>query len=201
MATVRAQASMSLDGFIEDSSGGGFDQLFAWHGNGDVEIPSADPRLTFHVSEASAGYLRESFGAYRALVVGRRQFDYTNGWGGRHPMGAPVFVVTHSVPADWVQAHPDAPFTFVTEGGVPSAIRKAKAIAGDRCVAIGPGQVAGEALDAGLLDEVRIDLVPVLLGAGKPLFGTLSKVPVALGTQQVIEGKGVTHLIYQLTAG
>jgi len=63
------------------------------------------------------------------------------------------------------------------------------------------GQVAGEALDAGLLDEVRIDLVPVLLGAGKPLFGTLSKVPVALGTPQVIEGKGVTHLIYQLTAG
>ena len=63
MARVSAQASMSLDGFIEDSSGGGFDQLFAWHGNGDAEIPSADLRWMFHVSQASADYMRESFGA------------------------------------------------------------------------------------------------------------------------------------------
>jgi dihydrofolate reductase len=116
-------------------------------------------------------------------------------------MGVPVFVVTHTVPAEWVKAHPDVHFTFVTEGGVLSAVRQAKANAGVMCVVIGPGQVAVEALDAGLLDEGRIDLVPVLFGAGKPLFGNLGKVPVAFGTPQVIEGKGVTHLIHRLTPG
>jgi dihydrofolate reductase len=84
--------------------------------------------------------------------------------------------------SEWVEAHPDASFTLVTEGGVVAAAQQARAVAGDGGVGVGPGQVAGAALDAGLLAEVRIDLVPVLLGAGKRLFGTLRDVPALFGT-------------------
>ena len=50
------------------------------------------------------------------FVVGRRLFDLTDGWGGRHPFDKPIVVVTHSVPQHWVAAHPGAPFTFVADG-------------------------------------------------------------------------------------
>jgi dihydrofolate reductase len=198
MATVGIQASMSLDGFIVGSNESGFEHLFAWYGNGDVEVPTADPKRPFRVSEASADYVRSMAETLGALVVGRHQFDVTQGWGGAHPSGVPVFVVTHQAPGDW--HHPDAPFTFVTEGGVEAAVEQAKAVAGDRVVGVGPGDVAGQALDAGLLDEVRIDLVPVLLGEGKRLLGDLANIPVTFGTPQVIQGKGVTHLIYRVRA-
>ena len=64
------------------------------------------------------------------LVCGRTLFDFTDGWGGRHTMGVPVVVVTHQVPTEWVEAHPDAEFDFVTDG-VSAAIEKAQDIAGD----------------------------------------------------------------------
>jgi dihydrofolate reductase len=193
MATVGTQASMSLDGFIADTSDG-VDQLFGWYFAGDVETPTANPEMTFRTPQASAEYLRD-FERVGALVVGRRQFDVAGGWSGRHPMDVPVYVVTHEPPADW--AYPDAPFTFVTEGGAPSAIEQAKAVAGDKIVGVGPGDVAGQALEAGLVDEVRIDLVPVLLGDGIRMFGQLGLAPVQFGTPLVIEGTGVTHLIYR----
>jgi dihydrofolate reductase len=194
MATVGTQASMSLDGFIADRSDG-VNELFGWYFGGDKETPTANPDMTFRTSEASAEYLRD-FEKVGALVVGRHQFDVADGWGGRHPMDVPVFVVTHEAPGDW--AYPDAPFTFVTEGGVESAIQQAKAVAAGKIVGVGPGDVAGQALDAGLLDEVRIDLVPVLLGDGVLMFGKLGQAPVMLGAPRVIEGAGVTHLIYQV---
>jgi dihydrofolate reductase len=125
MATVGTQASMSLDGFIADTSDG-VDELFAWYFAGDVEIPTANPEMTFRTSAASAEYLRD-FKEIGALVVGRRQFAVAGGWAGRHPLDVPVFVVTHTPPADW--AYPDAPFTFVTAGGVATAIEQARAVA------------------------------------------------------------------------
>ena len=64
-----------------------------------------------------------------ALVVGRRHFDHAGGWGGRHPMGVPVFVVTHSVPREWV--YEGSPVTFVTDG-VESAVVRAKEVPGTR---------------------------------------------------------------------
>jgi len=113
MATVLANMSMSLDGFIADLSDG-VEHLFGWYSNGDVTVPTADARWTFHPSEASAKHLRDGLTNVGALVCGRRLFNHTGGWGGNHPMGVPVFVVTHSVPDGWPRE--DAPFTFVTEG-------------------------------------------------------------------------------------
>jgi dihydrofolate reductase len=195
MATVVAELSMSLDGFVADPS----DQvgpLFDWYQNGDVEVPTAVPdRWTFRTSEASARYLRESMERTGALVTGRRLFDVAGGWGGTHPWGVPVFVVTHSVPEGWPRE--DAPFTFVTDG-VERAVEQAKATAGDGWVGVAGPNVAQQCLNAGLLDEVHVDLVPVLLGRGVRFFDNLSNVPVALEGPTVIEGTGVTHLCYRV---
>ena len=106
MAKVVADMSMSLDGFVADPH----DQpgpLFNWFGNGPVPVPSHDPRWSFQVHEPSARHLREALTNVKALVCGRRLFDLTGGWGGNHPLGVPVFVVTHEVPAGRrVQAAP-----------------------------------------------------------------------------------------------
>jgi dihydrofolate reductase len=112
-----------------------------------------------------------------------------------HPMGVPVFVVTHSVPTDW--DHPESPFTFVTDG-IESAVAKAKAAAGDKDVAVASPTIVRQCLDAGLLDAVQVDLVPVLLGKGIPFFGELATGPVPLDGPTVVEGEGVTHLTYRV---
>jgi dihydrofolate reductase len=194
MSKVITGASMSLDGFIAGPEETGFEHLFAWHNSGDVEIPSADRRWSFHVSPASAEHVRSWFDI-GALVVGRRLFDVTQGWGGSHPLGAPVFVVTHRPPTDW--PHPDAPFTFVTDG-VESAVRQAKALAGDRDISVAAGDMARQAFDAGLIDEVRVDVVPLLLGDGVRFVDGLGKFPLTLDPLRVIEGVGVTHLYYRV---
>jgi dihydrofolate reductase len=194
MAKVVASMSMSLDGFIADSNDG-VQHLFGWYGNGDVRFETEDPNLTFQLSEASAAHVRGMFDKVGALVSGRRLFDITQGWGGSHPVGAPVVVVTHSVPEDW--PHKDAPFTFVTDG-VERAIARAKEIAGDKIVAVASANIAQQCLDAGLLDEIAVDLVPVLLGEGIPFFANLKSAPVELEGPSVVEGTGVTHLTYRV---
>src|SRR6266496_5426711 len=110
MGKVVMQASMSLDGYIADPSDA-VGPLFDWYGNGDVEVTGADPDRVFHVSAASADYLRSAWANIGPEVCGRRLFDLTNGWDGRPPVGEAVFVVTHQAPTDW--NFPDAPFTFV----------------------------------------------------------------------------------------
>jgi dihydrofolate reductase len=114
----------------------------------------------------------------------------------------PVFVVTHSVPDGWPRE--DAPFTFVTDGGaegIASAITRAKAAAGEKQVVVGSANVAQQCLNAGLLDEIRVNLVPVLLGNGIRFFDKLSGAPVELEGPRVIEGTGVTHLYYRVQRG
>jgi dihydrofolate reductase len=194
MGTVTMQASMSLDGFIADPSDA-VGPLFDWYGNGDVEFTGADPDRVFHVSAASAEYLREAWANAAAGVIGRRLFDITNGWNGRPPVGEAVFVVTHRPPTDW--DFPDAPFTFVTDG-VASAVAQAKAFAGDRVVSVTPGNVGGQAVAAGLVDEVRVDLVPVVFGAGVRYFGDYAGSPLLLENPRVVQGDRVTHLHYRL---
>ncbi len=194
MATVIAALSMSLDGFVTDPA----DQvgpLFDWYGNGEVEVPTANPQLTFRTPQASARYLREAIERAGAVVTGRRPFDVADAWGGTHPWGVPVFVVTHSIPQGWPRE--DAPSTFVTDG-VQRAVERAKATAGAGWVEVGGPNIAQQCLDLGLLDEVRVDLVPVLLGEGIRFFDNLSRAPVALEGPDVIEGTGVTHLIYRV---
>ena len=194
MATVVANMSMSLDGFIADPNGG-VEHLFGWYGNGDVAVPTADPQMTFRTSEASAADLRDLFAGVGALICGRRLFDLTGGWGGNHPTGAPVFVVTHAVPDG--RPREDAPFTFVTDG-IESAMAQAKAVAGDKVVAVATPTVTRQCPDAGLLDEIRVDLVPVLLGDGIPFFANLARSLIELDGPRVTEGTGVTHLHYRV---
>ena len=100
MGKVVTQASMSLDGFIADPSGG-VGPLFDWYGNGDVEFTGADPDRVFRVSAASAEYLSQAWANAGVGVIGRRLFDMTNGWNGRPPVGDAVVVVTHRPPTDW----------------------------------------------------------------------------------------------------
>jgi dihydrofolate reductase len=195
MGKVIANASMSLDGYIakHDNTIG---RLFDWLQNGDVGIPTATPGMTVHLTPQSAEHWRGWTSQLGALVCGRTLFDFTDGWGGRHTMDAPVVVVTHEVPNEWVEAHPDAPFTFVTTG-VEDAVAKAQQIAGDRIVAVTAGTIARQCLDLGLLDEVAIDLVPVVMGQGRPFFGELALEDVPLADPTVcIQGDRVTHLVF-----
>ena len=200
MGTVSAGAATSLDGFIADPSGD-VGPLFDWYFNGDVEFPTVGGRWVFKTSEASAKHLREIWNSAGALVVGRGEFDKTQAWGGLHPLGVPVFVLTHRPPAEWplpeTPPTQDVPFTFVTDG-IESAIAQAQATAGDKVVGVNPGSTAGQALNAGLLDEVWVELVPVLLGDGIRFFGDVAKPPVLFENPRVTEGDAVTHLIYTI---
>lgn len=194
MGKVVADMSMSLDGFIADESDG-VQELFGWYGNGNVEVKTADPRWTFQVSEASAAHLRPAFsGAIGALVCGRRIFDMTQGWGGHHPVGAPVFCVTHSVPEGWPRT--DSATTFHTDA--IEALEAAQAAAGDKIVAVSTPTLTQQYLDAGRLDEIVVSLIPVLLGAGIPFFAHIAKTPIRLDDPTVVQGTGVTHLTYRV---
>jgi dihydrofolate reductase len=195
MGHVIASASMSLDGYIakEDNTIG---RLFDWLQNGEVAFPTIDDRITFHMSEASAEHWHAWVDGLGALVCGRTLFDFTDGWGGQHTMGVPVVVVTHRVPTEWIEAHPDAPFHFVTDG-VEAAVAKAEEIAGERTVAVAAGTIARQCLELGLLDAVAVDLVPVVMGQGRPFFGELSTDDVALGDPiECVQGDRVTHLVF-----
>lgn len=195
MGKVIASASMSLDGYIakDDNTIG---RLFDWYQNGSVEVPTPAGDITFHLSPQSAGHWDRWVSGLGALVCGRTLFDVTDGWGGRHTMDVPVVVLTHQVPTQWVRDHPDAPFHFVT-GGVQEAVAKAQEIAGDRTVGVAAGTVARQCLELGLLDEVAIDLVPVVMGKGRPYFGDLAPQDVPLGDPTVcVQGDRVTHLVF-----
>lgn len=195
MGKVIAAASMSLDGYIakDDNTIG---HLFDWYQNGDVVVPTATPAITFHLSPKSAEHWQRWTSGLGALVCGRTLFDFTDGWGGRHTMDVPVVVVTHQVPTEWVDGHPGTPFSFVTDG-IAAAVAQAQAIAGDRVVAVTAGTIARQCLELGLLDEVAVDLVPVVMGEGRPFFGRLSRGDAPLGDPTVaIQGDRVTHLVF-----
>jgi dihydrofolate reductase len=198
MGQVVANASMSLDGFIakHDNTIG---RLFDWLQNGEVELRTVNPDITLHMSPSSAEYWQRWLDELGALVCGRTLFDFTGGWNGTHTMDVPVVVVTRQVPSDWVEAHPGAPFHFVTDG-VAAAVAKAREIAGERTVAVTAGTIAGQCLEAGLLDAVAVDLVPVVMGKGRPFFGELSTGDIPLGDPTVvIRGDRVTHLLFPVT--
>jgi dihydrofolate reductase len=196
MTKVYTGASMSLDGYIAGPAETGFEHLFKWYGNGEVEVPTTHPEMTLRMTPASAAHFRNLIDMTGALVVGRKLFDSTNAWGGNHPMGRPVVVVTHSVPEGWPRD--DAPFTFVTDG-IERAVEQAKALAGDKVVGVNGGTIARQCLEAGLLDEIWVDLVPVLLGGGTPFFDQVQGAPVELeGPLSVVQGADVTHLRYRV---
>ena len=190
MANVIGSLTMSLDGFIahrDDSVG----HLFDWYESGGTALRWPGLGMVSHVTPASAGYLRDTIEGTGAIVVGRRVYDYTNGWGGNHPLNVPLFLVTRRPPPSWPT--PGAPFTAVPEG-VAAAIQRARAVAGAKDVALAGPSVIGQALNLGLVDEIAVDLAPVLLGDGIRFFGELARPPALLDDPQVITGTRVTHL-------
>ena len=202
MGKVRTGHSMSLDGCIagpndcpEAPMGDGGERLLAWYSSGDTEYRLPGTEMVFKVSPQSAQLLRQTRRTTGALVTGRRTFDLTDGWGGRHPLDVPVFVVTHTVPQEWV--YEGSPFAFVTDG-LESALEQAKAVAGDKDVGLVGASIVQQCIRAGLLDEIHVDLVPVLLGDGVQLFDHLGTEPIELESTRVIEGAGVTHLTFRV---
>jgi dihydrofolate reductase len=202
MGKVRTGHSMSLDGFIagpndgpEAPLGDGGERLLAWYSAGDTEYRLPGTEMVFQVSPQTAELLRETRTTTGALVTGRRTFDITNGWGGRHPLDVPVFVLTHAVPQESV--YEGSPFTFVTDG-LESSLEQAKAVAGEKDVGVVGASLVQQCIRAGLLDEIHVDLAPVLLGDGVRLLDQLGTEPIELESTRVIEGAGVTHLTFRV---
>jgi dihydrofolate reductase len=193
MGKVFAEFSMSLDGYIAESDDEVM-RLFAWYFSGKYAY-TLNSGIEFRVDAESAVVLDELMENTGAMVSGRRTFEVSHGWGGEHPYGVPCFVVTHDVPTDWTY-QTDA-VTFVTDG-IDYAIELAKAAADGKNVAAGSAAIARHCLNAGLLDEIHIHLVPVLLGSGVRLFDRLGDQNIVLEHTKSIAADGVTHLMYRV---
>jgi dihydrofolate reductase len=189
---VIADITMSLDGFVtgpgadvEHGLGRGGEPLHAWVFSGDA---------------VDAEVLRDATEASGAVVMGRRLFDTVDGpdgwndqmgYGAGHVGTPPFFVVTHAAP-DKVRLQLD--FTFVTDG-LASAIGQARKVAGSKDVVVmGGGDVVRQCIEGGLVDELRLHLSPIILGAGTPLFPTGA--PVQLVQRSVRVSSTATHLTY-----
>jgi dihydrofolate reductase len=191
MGKVVMYASVSVDGFIADEN----DQpgpVFDWLTSGDVPL---DDSGFLKVSQASYDHTRPYWDQIGVTIAGRRVFDMTDGWDGTPPSGIDhVVVVTHrGRPDGW---HPDAPFYFVD--GIEAAVAKAQELAGDRLVEVAAGNVGGQALAAGLVDEVRMDVAPVVFGSGKRYFGSVDAQQLLEDPDVVIQGIRVLHLRYRV---
>ncbi|HEX7201994.1 MAG TPA: dihydrofolate reductase family protein, partial [Arthrobacter sp.] len=147
------------------------------------------------VSQESYDYTRPYWDRVGATVVGRHVFDMTEGWDGEPPGGVEhVVVVTHRpAPEGW---DPEAPFHFVD--GVEAAVAKAQELAGERIVEVAAGEVGGQVFAAGLVEEVRMDVVPVVFGSGKRYFGSVQSQHLLEGPDTVIQGSRVLHLRYRV---
>ena len=214
MGKVVLDISMSLDGFVagpnptlERPLGEGGEGLHEWA----VELEAWRERhgLTGGKVNASSALVEKSLASTGSVVMGRRMFSGGEGrweddpnadgwWGDDPPFRVPVFVLTHHA-REPLPKERGTMFTFVTDG-IESAVEQARAAAGDRNIAVGGGaNVAQQALSAGLLDEIQINLAPVLLGDGTRLFDGQGRAGVRLEPSQVIDSPGVTHLRYRVS--
>jgi dihydrofolate reductase len=204
MSKLTFDISVSLDGFITGPDDGvdlpmGEDgeRLHEWifglaswrerHGLSGGEI------------NRDAEIIEESFTNAGAILMGRRMFDHGVGpWGDDPPFRMPVFVVTHET-REPLAKKGGTTFTFVTDG-IERALEQARVAAGGKNVAIAGGaRLAQQYLEAGLLDELQLHLVPILLGDGVRLFDHVDPTGLALETTRVIESPGVTHLTFHVT--
>lgn len=196
MTRVIADISVSLDGYVtgpdpgpEQGLGAGGEALHTW------AMGSDDP--------VDADVLRQSTDMSGAVIMGRRLFDIIDGPGGWNDevgygateVGRPPFVVvTHHPPTE--RRLVDLDFTFVTDG-MEAAVEAARSRAGDKHVVVmGGGDVIGQCVSAGLLDELRIHLAPVVLGGGTPLFRNGEQRQLVQG--EVRPSSHATHLTYTL---
>jgi dihydrofolate reductase len=170
MSKVIADITMSLDGYVtgplaESEHGlGGVDELHAW-------VMEQDPVDTEILEQTTA--------ATGAVVMGRRLFDIVDGpdgwtkdmgYGAQQAAAPPFFVVTHTAPQDVrLEREEGMQFTFVDD--LSAAVDQARTAAtGGHVVIMGGGDVIGQAIEKGLVDELHLHLAPVLLGGGTPLF-------------------------------
>ncbi|MDJ0358286.1 dihydrofolate reductase family protein [Paenarthrobacter sp. PH39-S1] len=189
MTLVICDMSTSLDGYVTGP-------------NDSRENPFGDGAATLHdwLSDAATdedrAILQEMLDGVGALVMGRTSFDKNEGdggWGDSGPAGdTPCFVVTHNQPTT---SYPPV-FTFVTDG-VVSAIEQAKHAAGDKVVTLFGATVMQQALPLGLVDEIRVHVIPVLLGGGTLLFGALDSA-ITLERTQAVATPAATHLGFRV---
>jgi dihydrofolate reductase len=200
MGTVRMHSAVSADGFIADEKDE-VGPLFDFLGNGDTDLVEGG---SLKVSRASADYLRPMWAATGAMVIGRHLFDMTDGWNGSPPVGEHVIVVSHRPrPEGWNpdgshSVHPRHQVPYYFTDDVREAIAKATELAGERAVAVAAGDVGGQAIALGLVDEVAMDVVPVIFGAGKRYFGSVDAQHLLEDPHTVIPGDRVLHLCYRV---
>lgn len=154
MATVHAGMSMSLDGFVADRHGG-------------------TARLSDPAASTGSDWMTDLIRETGAVVLGRRSYamaEDPDWYAGHYEFQVPIFVVTHTPPAELPAQNENLTFTFVTDG-IASAVEQARAAAGERAVKVIGTSVVRQTLRARLADELHVLLAPVLLGAGLPLFG------------------------------
>jgi dihydrofolate reductase len=201
MGKVVFNMTVSLDGFVagpndspENGLGDGGGPLFDWYFSGDTEVSLSEGTPLLKLSKQSAELLKKAVARSGAGIWGRRTFDIAHAWGG-NPPGRPAFIVTHNVPQEWV--YEGSPFTFVTDG-VESAVRRAKAAAGEKDVIISTASILQQCLNADLMDEIHLDVAPLLLGKGVRLFDHLDIDPITLERIHAIEAPGVTHMAFRV---
>jgi dihydrofolate reductase len=201
MGAVIMHNVVSVDGFIADANDN-VGPLHDWYFNGDTPIIEGGDQHYDHsgagsgikVSSTSAKYVQPMWEAIGSMVIGRHLFDLINGWEGKPPAGEHVIVVSHRPKPDgW---HPEASYHFVDD--VTQAIAKARELAGERTVAVAAGDVGGQALALGLVDEVAMDIAPVVFGSGKRYFGPVDAQQLLEDPHVVIQGDGVLHLLYRV---
>jgi dihydrofolate reductase len=197
MSKIVMDMSMSLDGFI---AGPGDDAAHGLGVNGEVlhdwlASGGTDPVSHRPTDETNAAIFDELLST-GAVIVGRRTFEFANGWGGDHHDGVPIFVLTHAAPDTPAPGHA----RYVTDG-IESCVAQAKAAAGDRDVMLHGAATAQACLRAGLLDELQLHLVPVLLGQGRRLFEDLPSDHMELELLRSQQGAGVLHLRYAVHGG
>jgi dihydrofolate reductase len=189
MAQVICDMSMSLDGYVtgpndsrENPFGDGAGMLHDW--------------IFAAATDEDRALLQQMLDDLGAIVMGRRSFDKNEGdggWGDGGPIGdTPCFVVTHHEPAT---SHPSV-YTFVTDG-VASAIEQARAAAGDKVVGLHGATVMQQGLPLGLVDEIRVHVIPVLLGGGTPLFAHLDSA-ITLERTSALVTPAATHLGFRV---
>lgn len=184
--------SMSLDGFIagpNDAPGnpGGdrFMRLHEWYGFEGTPPNTKGTGLGAH-------FMAEGK-ATGAVLAGRRTVEQVDHWHGNHH-GVPIFVPSHRPPDPSVA---DYPLVTYVNDGIASAMAKAKAAAGDRDVMVHGAYTAQSALEAGVLDELQIHLIPVLFGAGRRMFDLLPR-RIELEIMRVIDTPEATHIRYRV---
>jgi dihydrofolate reductase len=192
---------VSVDGFIADQNDE-VGPLHEWYFSGEIPITEGGDQQydhsgvgsRFKVSRASAPYVQAMWDGIGTIVMGRHLFDLVNGWEGRPPAGDHVVVVSHRPkPEGW---HPEASYHFVDD--VTAAVDRAKHLAGQRDVVVNAGEVGSQILAAGLVDEVAMDVVPVVFGSGKRYFGRIDQQYLLEDPHVVIQGDRVLHLRFKV---